>query len=128
MQTQRLRMPTHLCNKAHIKVQIPIRPKTPGDVILTRTVSFKVDIDAVAFLDHVCAHMDISPNTAHLGYKWNLERRNDPPRNLSTSRDLAEAFGIFMELSNSRKHKEVIMEVIDLVSSALSHSWCCSCS
>jgi hypothetical protein len=61
--------------------------------------------------------MDLQPEMAHLGYKWNVERRRDPPHRLLTSEDFTEAFRKTIEMSGLKKgKKKIIMEIIDLVS------------
>ena len=65
----------------------------------------------------VCAYMDLTQATAQLGYKWNFERRGDPPHHLITVEDVNEAFERALKLSSSkRQKKDVILEVVNLVS------------
>src|SRR5271170_2296731 len=103
--------------QARVEVQIPIKPKTAGGAVSTRLVSFDEDISSGDFLSRVCAYMDLPLDEAQLGYKWNFERRRDPPHRLLTCEDIKEAFEKAIQLSSSKRRKEVIMEIVDLVSS-----------
>lgn len=97
-------------------MQIPIQPQNAGGTISTRIISFEADVDRNDFLG-VCAYMDLTPATAQLGYKWNFERRSDPPHRLITVEDVNEAFERALKLSSSkRRKKDVILEVVNLVS------------
>jgi hypothetical protein len=60
--------------------------------------------------------MNVDPATAKLGWKEAAERRNDPYNRLSSNDDLKNAFDTLIRLqSSSRRKKEVIMEVANLV-------------
>jgi hypothetical protein len=98
-----------------VTVRVPIGHK------LTRDIKFPVTIPHCDFLDRICAAMDISPNTARLGWKSNDDPKRSPAHQLLTEDEMRDAFQKFVNIMrNPRRYKEVVMEVINLVSSSVS--------
>ena len=96
---------------AHVTVRIPVNNK------LARDIRFPSAIPHVDFMDRICAAMDLDPNTAQLGWKSNDEPKRSRAHQLSTQADMNDAFQKLIKMKdNPRRYKEVIMEIIPLVS------------
>lgn len=102
-----------------ITVEVPVygenNQKTPS---LKTQIVFPINIPAADFFSRVYAKMNVDPTTAVLGWKESQDRRGDPYQSLTSSDDLANAFGRLVKIqNNTRRKKEVIMEVVNLVCS-----------
>ncbi|KAJ7018948.1 hypothetical protein C8F04DRAFT_1324746 [Mycena alexandri] len=100
----------------NITVEFPVygenNQKTPS---LKTQIVFPIDIPATDFFSRVYAKMNVDPTTAVLGWKESQDRRGDPYQSLTSSDDLANAFGRLVKIqNNTRRKKEVIMEVVNL--------------
>jgi len=61
--------------------------------------------------------MDLDPKTVQLGWKSNDEPKRSRAHKLSTQADMIGAFQALLAMKyNPRRYKEVIMEIIPLVS------------
>jgi hypothetical protein len=95
--------------------QVTVR--VPTGCKVTRDIKFPIDISYQDFLDRICAAMDVDPNTTQLGWKSNDEPKRSPAHQLSTQTEMRDAFQKLLNMMrNPRRYKEVVMEVIHLVS------------
>jgi hypothetical protein len=101
---------------SRVLTRIPINDKA------TKDIEIDVDITLQDFISRMCANMGLNPMTAQIGWKSNDDAKRAHARQLATEDDLKTAFGDLLKLkNNTRRTKEVVMNIIHLVSHPL---WC----
>jgi hypothetical protein len=82
------------------------------------------DIECRDFFDRICAAMSLDPANAQLGWKSNDDTKHGPARRLSTDADINDAFISLIKMkNNTRRRKEVVMQICDLVCLLLSYNY-----
>lgn len=96
---------------AHVTVRIPVNDK------LCRDISFSTTVPLGDFRDRVCAAMDLDPKETQIAWKSSDEPRRSRAHQLSTQAELNSAFQTLISLRyNPRRYREVVMEIVPLVS------------
>ena len=86
-----------------------------------KDIDIPVDIPYDDFISHVCATMNLKAATAELGWKFINDAKCDPARQLATENDLQDAFRVLVKAkNNTRRKKEVVMQMVHLVSPGIS--------
>lgn len=67
------------------------------------------------FMSRVCANMDLQPDDAMIGYKFDGERVSDPPHQLSNATELEIAMDKAIHKIQRARKNLVIMEIHNLV-------------
>jgi hypothetical protein len=100
-----------LASDPQVTVRVPIDHK------LTRDIKVPTGISHDDFFDRICAAMDVDPKTTRLGWKSNDESKRSPAHQLLTEDEMKDAFRTVLNMMrNPRRYKEVVMEIIPLVS------------
>ena len=73
------------------------------------------DIKFIDFFDRVCAHMDLDPAEAELGYKFSSDRVGDVPHTLANEQDLAMAIENGQSLVRCARTRKIEIMVHNLV-------------
>ncbi|KIJ67284.1 hypothetical protein HYDPIDRAFT_165949 [Hydnomerulius pinastri MD-312] len=75
----------------HLDFSIPKNSGIIGTVVTCSSLQLPTNITFADFWDWVCAHMDLDPAEAELGYKFSTGHVRDVPRTLANEKDLATA-------------------------------------
>lgn len=97
--------------------RLEVRILCTGDQPTKVTIYFELDIPPADFLSRVCANLDVTLDSAKLGWKSNDDTKRDPYHRLKTADDVTNAFRVLGgHLKNPRRTGPVYMEIANLVS------------
>jgi hypothetical protein len=100
-----------------VMTRIPLNTTKAGEIVSCRDISFNTDICFDDFFDRICAVMEVGRQSASLGWRFTTDRRADLSHRLKTPDDVDGAFKSAVDrMRNKRVGKEVIIEIINLVS------------
>ncbi|KIJ05516.1 hypothetical protein PAXINDRAFT_141245, partial [Paxillus involutus ATCC 200175] len=71
----------------HLDYSVPRNTAVVGTVVTRSNLRLPTDIKFADFFGRVCAHMDLDPAEAELGYKFSSDRVGDVPRTLANEQD-----------------------------------------
>ncbi|KIK24467.1 hypothetical protein PISMIDRAFT_98480 [Pisolithus microcarpus 441] len=75
----------------HLDFSVPQNTGVVGAVVTRSNLRLPCDISFVDFWDRLCAHMDLDPTEAVIGYKFSTDRVGDALRSLANENDLRVA-------------------------------------
>ncbi|KAF8990081.1 hypothetical protein BDQ17DRAFT_1434022 [Cyathus striatus] len=70
------------------------------------------------FYDHICAHMDLQPNDALIGYKFKWDHVCDAPHRLSSAEEYHTMIEITIGKICHALHRDVVLEIHNLQANA----------
>ena len=70
-----------------VTISVPLNTAIVSGLITRRELRVPSDLVFGDFFSRVCANMNIDPNEAVIGYKFNTDWAKDPPRQLNNESD-----------------------------------------
>ena len=101
---------------SQIELSIPRNTAVPGAVVTRIMRKVPYDISWEDFRARICAHMDLDPQHARLGYKLPNSRVRDPPQELSDEFDLRGDLDTTARVMQCARTRKVTLELHKLVS------------
>ena len=99
----------------HLDFSIPKNTGVISGIVTRSNLHLQTDIKFIDFFDHVCAHMDLVPAEAELGYKFSSDRVGDVPRTLANEQDFANAIENGQSLVRRARTQKVEILIHNLV-------------
>jgi len=99
----------------HITLSIPLNTGVVGGIVTQTPLRLPIDLTFQDFYSRVCAHMDLEPLEACLGYKLPGDHKSDVPFRLSMEEELRAAMGKAINLIKRAHTHEVVMEIFNMV-------------
>ncbi|KAH7917952.1 hypothetical protein BV22DRAFT_1134975 [Leucogyrophana mollusca] len=98
----------------HLTYSIPRNTAIVGAAVSHSMIRLPCDIIFANFWSRVCAHMDLDPAVAELGYKYSFECVGDAPRSLNTDDDLQAAIQRGQDLVRRARSRPVEIMIHNL--------------
>ena len=104
----------HFTASLQVSFSIPHNTEVIGSTVVCTFLHLLCDIIFEDFFSHVCAHMEINPTGASLGYKFNGDPAQAAPYNLTNEEQLRQAIKKAIEKLKRARSWEVFIEVHNL--------------
>lgn len=96
-------------------MSVPLHTGLVGGITTREELNLSTDISFDDFTSQVCTKMDLEPQNAVLGYKFNKDRRRDPYLNLTNADQLRAAMAKGADLIERARTRRVVLEIQNLV-------------
>lgn len=96
-------------------IEISIPTNHAGTVPTRVSIHVPLDISFRDLHNRICAHMDIHPDNAQLGFKFHTDLVRDLPRRLSNEDDLRAAMEMAAGFIRRARTRRVVMNIHNLV-------------
>ncbi|KAH9066997.1 hypothetical protein EDB83DRAFT_2181108, partial [Lactarius deliciosus] len=106
--------PPENCTPLQVTFSIPLNTEVVGSTVTRVFLALPSDIIFGDFFSRVCAHMDISPTDALLGYKFSGDPVQAAPYHLTNEEELREAMKKAIEKMRRARTREVFVEIHNL--------------
>ncbi|KAJ2911982.1 hypothetical protein MD484_g8432, partial [Candolleomyces efflorescens] len=98
-----------------VTVIVPLNTGVVGGIITLIPLKLPADLPFRDFWDRVCAHMDLEPLEARLGYKTTGDPARMEPYRLMNEEDLRVAMGKVLEKVKRARTRDIVMEISNLL-------------
>lgn len=106
-----------MCFTVHnIAISVPLNTGAIGGIITRENIVVPTDISFNDLFSRLCAKMDLDPQGAILGYKFNRDLRRAPYTELKGEDDLHVAMARGVDLIERARKRVVVLEIQNMVS------------
>jgi hypothetical protein len=111
-------------NVNHISLSIPLNTGVVGGIVSWVPLRLPTDISFDDFFSRVCAHMELPPLEALIGYKFSGDRKSDLAFRLANEQDLHQVMAQEIDKLKRARTKEVVIEIYNLICTSSFHVMC----
>ncbi|PPR02239.1 hypothetical protein CVT24_011467 [Panaeolus cyanescens] len=97
-----------------VTFSLPLNTNVVGGIVTRVTLSLPSDLPFQDFFSRICAHMDLSPSSAILGYKMTGDLVRTAPYRLMDEEDLRNAMSKAVLKIQRARTREIIVEIHNL--------------